>query len=247
MMRFVARSIRTALAAMTLAACSAKKEEPVPAPAAPSAAPAGDAAEETPPPAAETVVPPPPPTRADDFAWPAATDYARLSTSKGDIIVELYGTRAPKTVANFLQYAADGHYDRTIIHRVVAGFVVQGGGYGVAYNERPTRAPVPYEGDNGLPNYRTTLAMARMRDPNSASAQWYVNLADNDEALDHFVNDLGIRYGYTVFGRVIDGMDVADAIGAVPTGPAGPFEAEVPREAVIVTRVERLSERPAAE
>ncbi len=230
------------LAALALVGCGVKKAET--APAAPAAEqPAAAAAEESAP--AEIFVPPPPPTKADSFAWPAATDYARIATSKGDILVELYGAQAPKSVANFLQYAADGHYDRTIIHRVVAGFVVQGGGYGVAYNERPTRAPVPYEGDNGLPNYRTTLAMARMRDPNSASAQWYVNLADNDEALDHFVNDLGVRHGYTVFGRVIGGMDVADAIGAVPTGPAGPFEGEVPREPIVVTRVERLSERPA--
>ncbi len=222
--------------ALALAACAEKSAAPqapagAAAPASEAAAP--DAAE----PAEEAFVPPPPPTRADDFAWPAATDKVRIATSKGDIVVELYGEKAPKTVANFLQYAADGHYDRTIFHRVVGGFVIQGGGYGVAFNERTTRAPVSYEGDNGLPNYRTTIAMARTSDPNSAAAQWYVNLADNNEALDHFANDLGPRYGYTVFGRVIEGMDVADAIGRLPTGPGGPFPSEVPSETVLVTQV----------
>jgi len=181
---------------------------------------------------------------ADDFVWPNATDYVRISTSKGDILVELYGDKAPLSVANFLQYAAEGHYDRTVFHRVVKGFVVQGGGYTAYYNERLTREPVAYEGDNGLPNFRSTLAMARGSIPNSATSQWYFNLRDNNERLDHRVNDLGPRYGYTVFGRVIDGMPVADAIGAVPTGPAGPFKDEVPVEAVIVTRVERLAARP---
>ncbi len=226
-------------AALMLAACAEKAAAPE-APAE-TAAPAPDAAApEADEPAEEAFIPPPPPTRADDFAWPEASDTVRIATSKGDIVVALYGAKAPKTVANFLQYAADGHYDRTIFHRVVGGFVIQGGGYGVAFNERTTRPPVPYEGDNGLPNYRTTIAMARTRDPNSAAAQWYINLNDNHEALDHFTNDLGPRYGYTVFGRVIEGMEVADAIGRLPTGAAGPFDAEVPAETVLVTAVERV-------
>ncbi len=227
------------LAALTLAACAEKAAAPE-APAETAAAAPEEAAPEAAAPAEEAFIPPPPPTRADDFAWPDPSDTVRIATSKGDIVVELYGAKAPKTVANFLQYAADGHYDRTIFHRVVGGFVIQGGGYGVAFNERTTRPPVPYEGDNGLPNYRTTIAMARTSDPNSASAQWYINLNDNNEALDHFENDLGPRYGYTVFGRVIEGMEVADAIGRLPTGPAGPFNAEVPQETVLVTGVERV-------
>ncbi len=227
-----------AFAALAIAACGAKTET---TPSAPDGAVAAPVPDDTPVVAEEAPEPlPPPPTLADDFDWPQPSDTVRIATSKGDIVVELYAAKAPKTVANFLQYAAEGHYDRTIFHRVVVGFVVQGGGYGLAFNERPTRAPVPYEGDNGLPNYRTTLAMARTRDPNSAAAQWYVNLRDNDETLDHFVNDLGPRYGYTVFGRVIEGMAVVDAIGAVPTGRAGPFEAEVPLDTVLVTRVERV-------
>ncbi len=226
-------------AALTLAACAEKTAAPE-APAEAASPAIEEAAPEAAEPAEEAFIPPPPPTRADDFAWPAASDRVRIATTRGDIVVELYGAKAPKTVANFLQYAADGHYDRTIFHRVVGGFVIQGGGYGVAFNERTTRPPVPYEGDNGLPNYRTTIAMARTRDPDSAAAQWYINLNDNNEALDHFENDLGPRYGYTVFGRVIEGMEVADAIGRLPTGPAGPFDADVPVETVLVTGVERV-------
>jgi cyclophilin family peptidyl-prolyl cis-trans isomerase len=232
--------VTAALAALMLAACGAKTEtqEQAPEPAAAEPVTADDPEAAAPEPAPEPL--PPPPTLADNFDWPEPSDTVRIATSKGDIIVELYASKAPKSVANFLQYAADGHYDRTIFHRVVAGFVIQGGGYGVAFNERPTRAPIPYEGDNGLPNYRTTLAMARTRDPNSAAAQWYVNLRDNNDSLDHFANDLGPRYGYTVFGRVIEGMDVADAIGAVATGPGGPFEQEAPQETVVVTSVTRV-------
>ena len=239
------RGLIAAPAFLALAACAEK----TPAPDTPveAAAPVTEDRSEVTAPRAEEEFVPPPPTRADSFSWPAATDVVRISTSKGDMVAELYGKEAPKTVANFLQYAADGHYDRTIFHRVVGGFVIQGGGYGVAFNERVTRAPVPYEGDNGLPNYRTTIAMARTRDPNSASAQWYVNLNDNNEALDHFSNDLGVRHGYTVFGRVIDGMAVADAIGRLPTGAGGPFDGEVPVETVLVTRVERVDEPPVAD
>ncbi len=232
------KTVTAALAALTLAACGGKPQAPDEGAPAVEPAAAEKPAAATPEPAPEPL--PPPPTRADEFDWPQPTDAVRIATSKGEMIVELYGSKAPKSVANFLQYAADGHYDRTIFHRVVDGFVIQGGGYGVAFNERPTRPPVAYEGDNGLPNYRTTLAMARMRDPNSAAAQWYVNLRDNDESLDHYENDLGPRYGYTVFGRVIGGMEVADAIGALPTGPGGPFEEEVPQETVVVTSVVRV-------
>lgn len=172
------------------------------------------------------------------FAAEAAI-RAKIATSKGDIVVELDEAKAPATVANFLQYAADGHYDRTIVHRVVPGFVIQGGGYSRQFIERPTRDPVAYEGDNGLSNLRGTIAMARMTSPQSATAQWFINLVDNPE-LDHRVTDLGPDYGYAVFGRVIEGMEVVDAIGAIPTGPGGPFESEVPVESVVIERVDRL-------
>ena len=170
------------------------------------------------------------------FAEEAAS-HVKISTSKGDIIVELAPAEAPLSVANFLQYATDGHYDRTIFHRVVAGFVIQGGGYSKYFNERRTRDPIPYEGDNGLKNVRGAIAMARLDDPNSASAQWFINLKDNP-GLDETQTDYGVKPGYAVFGRVVEGMDVVDAIGAVETGEGGPFESEVPLEAIVINRVD---------
>ncbi|MBB5518026.1 peptidylprolyl isomerase [Amphiplicatus metriothermophilus] len=174
----------------------------------------------------------------------AEAPRVKIATSMGDIVVELYPDKAPATVENFLQYAKDGHYDRTLVHRVVPGFVIQGGGYSRLFTERPTRDPIPYEGDNGLRNERGTIAMARTDDPDSAAAQWFINLVDNPK-LDHRVTDLGPIYGYTVFGRVVDGMAVVDAIGTVPTGPGGPFDAEVPVEPVVIERVDPV-EAPAA-
>jgi peptidyl-prolyl cis-trans isomerase A (cyclophilin A)/peptidyl-prolyl cis-trans isomerase B (cyclophilin B) len=229
------------LAAMiAMSACGRKEAaEPVPPEAAAPQSEAASVATEE-----EAAVAPQPPTepietRADEFAWPASTGRAKIITSRGDITIELYADKAPKTVENFLQYARDGHYDRLVFHRVVAGFVVQGGGYNQYLAERPTRDPIPYEGDNGLPNLRSTLSMARTMDPNSAASQFFINLRDNDQ-LDHFVNDLGPRYGYAVFGRVIEGMEIVDAIGAVATGPGGPFEAEVPAQPIIIVRVDPL-------
>ena len=165
--------------------------------------------------------------------------YANIQTSKGNIVVELDAQAAPQTVDNFLEYAKSGHYDRTIFHRIVNGFVIQGGGYSQYFNERPTRDPVPYEGDNGLKNVRGTIAMARGDNRNSAQAQWYVNLRDNPD-LDHKEFEGLPVYGYAVFGRVVEGMDVADAIGAVETGPGGPFDAEVPFEPIFILRVDPI-------
>ncbi|MEM9170864.1 MAG: peptidylprolyl isomerase [Pseudomonadota bacterium] len=174
----------------------------------------------------------------------AAALYATVKTSKGDFVVALDPAAAPQTVENFVQYANAGHYDRSIIHRVVAGYVIQGGGYSRFFNERATRPAVPYEGDNGLKNVRGAFAMARTSDPNSATSQWYVNLQDNAK-LDHKVDEIGPIYGYTVFGQVIAGMDVVDAIGAVETGEGGPFETEVPVEQILVERVDVGNEPPA--
>ncbi len=165
--------------------------------------------------------------------------HANIQTSQGNIVVELNVDAAPATVANFFQYANAGHYDRTIFHRVVRGYVIQGGGFSQFFNERPTRDPIPYEGDNDLKNVRGTIAMARGNDEDSAQAQWFINLRDNDD-LDHRVTDLGPIFGYTVFGRVVEGMDVADRIGAVPTGEGGPFDAEVPTEPVIILRIDPI-------
>jgi cyclophilin family peptidyl-prolyl cis-trans isomerase len=165
--------------------------------------------------------------------------HARIQTSMGDIVVELYPDKAPATVANFLQYAKDGHYDRTLMHRVVKGFVIQGGGYSRLFTERPTRDPIPYEGDNGLKNERGTIAMARSDSPESAAAQWFINLRDNPK-LDHKMFEGLPVYGYAVFGRVVDGMDVADAIGAVETGPGGEFDAEVPVDPIMIERIDAI-------
>lgn len=163
--------------------------------------------------------------------------HAKIQTTMGDMIVELAPDTAPATVANFLEYATSGHYDRTLIHRVVQDYVIQGGGYSTLYTERALRDPIPYEGDKGLKNLRGTIAMARGDRPDSAQAQWFINLRDNEE-LDHRVTDLGPIYGYAVFGRVVDGMDIADAIGNVATGPGGPFDAEAPLEKIFITRID---------
>lgn len=170
--------------------------------------------------------------------------HAKIQTSMGDIVIELYPDKAPLAVANFLQYATKGHYDRTLIHRVVKGYVIQGGGYSKLHTERVTRDPIAYEGDNGVKNQRGTIAMARGDKPDSAQAQWFINLSDNSK-FDHRVTDLGPIYGYTVFGRVVDGMDVADAIGNVETGRGGPFPDEAPLEQILVNRIDPVEWPPA--
>ncbi len=222
-----------------LASCGGKSDAPAagepPAAASSTQESGADAA------AAPATTAPAGPSLGENFAWPKTTLFAKIATSKGDILVELYPEQAPRTVGNFLEYAEAGFYDRLIFHRVVAGFVIQGGGYNQYYAERPTGKSIPYEGDNGLKNYRGTIAMARGSHPESATSQWYVNLKDN-EGLDHFVNDLGPRYGYAVFGRVIEGMEVADAIGAIATGAGGPFDKEVPVETVTILRVDKIDQ-----
>jgi cyclophilin family peptidyl-prolyl cis-trans isomerase len=157
-----------------------------------------------------------------------------IETSAGSITVELYKDRAPVSVDNFLQYARDHHYDGTIWHRVVAGYVIQGGGYTPQFVEKATRAPIQNEATNGLSNRRGTLAMARLRAARSATSQFYINLANN-AALDHhgFSPD---DFGYAVFGRVLDGMDVVDRIGAVKTGPHGDMD-DVPIEPVVIRSI----------
>jgi cyclophilin family peptidyl-prolyl cis-trans isomerase len=153
----------------------------------------------------------------------------RFTTSLGAFIVELDGARAPRTVANFTQYVRDGHYAGTLFHRVVGNFVVQGGGHVMDGSEKPTRAPVVNESGNGLSNRRGTIAMARLGDPHSATSQFYVNLVDN-LALDPGPQ----RWGYAVFGRIVEGMDVIDRIASVPTGPKAPFADEAPLEPIVI-------------
>lgn len=162
-------------------------------------------------------------------------DKVKLTTNFGDIVVELDRDKAPVTVDNFIQYVKDGHYDNTLFHRVIDGFMVQGGGMAPGMKQKPTRATIAHEGANGLKNKKYTLAMARTGDPHSASSQFFINIADND-FLD-FKSPGGQGWGYCVFGKVVEGTDVVDKIRQVETGRNG-FHENVPTEDVIVQRAE---------
>ncbi len=158
-----------------------------------------------------------------------------LQTNYGTLKLELDYDKAPKTAANFEQYVRDGHYDNTLFHRVIDGFMVQGGGFDTDFEQKSTRAPIDNEADNGLTNQKGTLAMARTQDPHSASAQFFVNVSDND-FLNH--RDKSLQgWGYCVFGRVVEGMDVIDKIRQQPTGRRG-MHSDVPVEDVILERAE---------
>ncbi|MES2634631.1 MAG: peptidylprolyl isomerase [Pseudomonadota bacterium] len=196
----------------------------------------------------------------------AAADAPRVkfSTTAGDIVVEVYPDKAPKTVDNFLKYVSAKHYDGTIFHRVIDNFMIQGGGYDVKYNEKITRPPVQHEGreavaKGGSKNLVGTIAMARTNDPNSATSQFFINVKDNpslDPALippgdpvakfeyrgrvyenvprSELMNAAQL-YGYTVFGKVVSGMDVVEKIKIMPTGSGGPFQSDVPRTPIVIT------------
>ncbi|WP_348651549.1 peptidylprolyl isomerase [Psychrobacter maritimus] len=154
-----------------------------------------------------------------------------LDTNMGAIVIELNEEKAPKTVENFLNYVKSGHYDGTIFHRIIDGFMIQGGGMDAEMNEKATNAPVENEADNGLKNDRGTIAMARTQDPHSATSQFFVNVKDND-----FLNHSGKNmqgWGYTVFGKVTSGMDVIEKMRGVPTGRFG-MHADVPKEPVVI-------------
>ncbi|WP_399684829.1 peptidylprolyl isomerase [Xenophilus sp.] len=159
----------------------------------------------------------------------AVAPRVKLATSAGDITLELDAAKAPKTVANFLQYVKDGHYDGTVFHRVIDGFMIQGGGFTADLQQKRTRAPIPLEASNGLRNDRGTIAMARTGDPNSATAQFFINVKNND--MLNAPNPDG--HGYTVFGKVVSGMDVVDKIRAVRTGVQGGMR-DVPLEPVLI-------------
>ena len=160
----------------------------------------------------------------------ALAQNVKISTSMGDIVVQLDPVKAPKTVENFVQYVKAGHYNGTIFHRVIDGFMIQGGGMTPDMNEKKTRAPIPLESRNGLTNQRGTLAMARTNVPDSATAQFFINVVDNN-FLDAARSPDG--NGYAVFGKVIQGMDVVDKIRKVPTGNKG-MHGDVPREPVLI-------------
>ncbi len=207
------------------------------------------------------------------WAQGTATPRVKFSTSQGEFVVELYPDKAPRTVENFLQYVRSRHYDGTVFHRVIDGFMVQGGGYDTQLREKPTRAPVAHEGRDALArggprNTVGTLAMARTNDPNSATAQFFINVKDNafldptplppGDPVPRFeyqgqVYDNVPRarllaasqlWGYTVFGKVISGMDVVNRIKSVPTGAGGPFPSDVPRTPVLIQSATELPSTP---
>ncbi|MDD3326771.1 MAG: peptidylprolyl isomerase [Zoogloea sp.] len=159
----------------------------------------------------------------------------KLTTNHGDIVIELDAEKAPETVKNFLAYVEAGHYDNTIFHRVINGFMIQGGGMEPGMQQKGTNAPIKNEANNGLKNEAGTIAMARTQDPHSATAQFFINVADNDFLNFKAENVQG--WGYCVFGRVSEGMDVVNKIKGVKTGTSG-FHQDVPKEDVIIQRAE---------
>ncbi len=161
-----------------------------------------------------------------------------METTLGNIVVELDREHAPLTVENFLRYVKEGFYNGTIFHRVIDGFMIQGGGFTRDFQRKQTYAPIKNEADNGLKNERGTIAMARTRNPHSATAQFFINVADN-KFLDHTRPTIN-GWGYTVFGKVVEGMETVDRIRRVPTGPGGPFPRDVPRETVVIKNISLL-------
>lgn len=168
-----------------------------------------------------------------------ANPRVQVETSMGKFTIELDKARAPLTVANFLEYVHSGFYSGTVFHRVIANFIAQTGGFDEKYVEKKARPPIANESGNGLSNRRGTVGLARSADPHSGDAQFFINLADN-AGLD----PQPTRWGYTVFGRVVDGMNVVDDIGAVATGEVGPLEKDAPLKPVIVIRIEELKSAP---
>ncbi len=177
---------------------------------------------------------------------PGPVDHPRvlMHTTQGDFTLELFPEKAPKSVANFLQYVRDGFYDGTVFHRVVNGYMVQGGLYSRDLTQRRTRAAIPSEADNGLSNLRGTVAVARGTDPNSGTAQFFVNLVDN-RRLDYVSNQSGLTWGFAVFAKVVTGMDTVDKIAGLPTRAQGPFVGDVPNPLVIIESANVVGEEKA--
>ncbi|PXV84302.1 peptidyl-prolyl cis-trans isomerase A (cyclophilin A)/peptidyl-prolyl cis-trans isomerase B (cyclophilin B) [Nitrosomonas eutropha] len=168
----------------------------------------------------------------------AANPKVEIKTNLGAIQIELYADQAPKTVKNFLNYVNDDYYTGTIFHRVIAKFMIQGGGFDQNYVQKPTRQPVENEAANGLKNTLGTIAMARTNEPHSASSQFFINVANNN-FLDYTAPTMQ-GYGYAVFGKVTAGMDVVNAIAGTPTGANGPFNRDVPQNMIVIESVKLL-------
>ncbi len=186
-----------------------------------------------------------PGARAEDVPAPAATSgptQVRVTTNMGDFVIELRPDRAPLTVANFLRYVREGFYTNTLFHRVVANFVIQGGGHdATTLKLKDAHENVFNESGNGLQNKRGTVGMARGEPPHSGNAQFYINLVDNPD-----LDPVPTRWGYTVFGKVVQGMDVIERIGETPTGASGPFKSDTPMKPVIIEKVEIIGARTVA-
>ncbi len=174
-------------------------------------------------------------TRADPPDAAPLPHRVRVDTSLGSFVIQLETARAPLTVANFASYARSGFYEGSIFHRVIANFVVQGGGYNAKFQLQPTTTTVANESGNGLSNKRGTVGLARTELPHSGNAQLYVNLTDNDD-----LDPTPVRWGYAVFGRIVEGMDIVDRIGRTPTGAVGPWPKDAPLDPVVIKHVEIL-------
>jgi peptidyl-prolyl cis-trans isomerase A (cyclophilin A) len=174
-----------------------------------------------------------------DTSQSAGNPRVQVETSMGKFVIELDPGRAPLTVANFLQYVREGYYSGVIFHRVIANFIAQAGQYDEKYGEKTPHAPIPNESGNGMSNRRGTVGLARTADPHSGDGQFYVNLQDNG-----LLDPQPTRWGYTVFGKVVDGMNVVDDIGQVATGEAGPIQKDAPLKPVIIIRIEEIKSAP---
>lgn len=163
------------------------------------------------------------------FNAEAGAPKVLVETTHGEFILELDPDNASITTENFLKYVKDGQYEETLFHRVIPGFMAQGGGFDLEYNEKDTREPIENESKNGLSNLRGTISMARTNNPNSATAQFFINLVDNTN-----LDGSEFKWGYAVFGKVVEGIEVLDQIAEIPTGPGGPFRTDVPQSAVFV-------------
>jgi peptidyl-prolyl cis-trans isomerase A (cyclophilin A)/peptidyl-prolyl cis-trans isomerase B (cyclophilin B) len=195
------------------------------APAKPAAKPAAKVAE---------------PAKAAADSMAASTSHkVVLHTNMGDVTIELYPDKAPKTVDNFEQYVKDGFYNGTVFHRVIPTFMLQGGGWTKELQRKRTRAPIHNEANNGLSNVKYSVAMARTGDPHSAAAEFFINVVDN-KRLDYTADTNSLTWGYCVFGKVIAGQDVVEKIKAVPTGAQGPLNSDVPQTPVVIEKAEML-------
>jgi len=180
------------------------------------------------------------PTSTNGKKMTENTIQVKLETTLGDITLQLDKDKAPVSVGNFLVYVKEGHYNNTIFHRVISGFMAQGGGFDTEFQQKPTHDPIKNEANNGLKNDRGTIAMARTSVPDSATAQFFINYKNNDFL--NFKSETQQGWGYAVFGKVVDGMDIVDAMAKIPTGSGGPMPSDVPQTPIVINKATVVSE-----